>query len=115
MNHTTSRSILIDGKRTSVRLENHMWFSLKDIAKRENTDIHRICSVLSRMQSKKMTLTSKIRVFIMLYYKSAATEEGHAKAGHGDFEKTVARNSEVINEIDKNKRVEDCQSRFLGK
>lgn len=70
-----------------------MWSSLKDIARREKTDIHRICSILSKTHNEKMTLTSRIRVFIMLYYKAAATEEGHMKAGHGNFERAVSRSN----------------------
>ncbi len=39
------------------------------------------------IKTTETTLTSKIRVFIMLYYKSAATEQDHLEAGHGSFEK----------------------------
>lgn len=104
MEYLTSRSILINGKRTSVRLEDNMWSSLKDIAKREKTDVHRICTVLSETKDKKMTLTSKIRVFIMLYYKAAATEDGHEKAGHGDFEKALSRRNHYVQEREKYKQ-----------
>ncbi|MEE8123006.1 MAG: hypothetical protein V3T93_02770, partial [Alphaproteobacteria bacterium] len=30
------------------------------------------------------SLTAALRVFIMLYFRTAATEEGHAEAGHGN-------------------------------
>jgi hypothetical protein len=37
-------------------------------------------------KNDKTSLTAAIRVFLMLYFRAAATEEGHARAGHGSFE-----------------------------
>ncbi len=97
-----SRNITVMGKRTSVRLELEMWNALKEIARRENCSIHDICSLIS-MRRGNSSLTAAIRVFLMLYFRSAATEEGHARAGHGRFEKMVerarlARNSAAANQ-----------------
>lgn len=88
-----SRNITILGKRTSVRLEQEMWLAIKDIAKRENCTSHDLCSLISLRKRPNTSLTAAIRVFIMLYFKAAATEDGHERAGHGDFEnmKTRAR------------------------
>lgn len=80
-----SRNVTIEGKRTSIRLENQMWCALKDIAMREECSIHDICTLISLKKQENMTLTASIRIFLMLYYKSAATEEGHRAAGHGNF------------------------------
>ena len=81
-----SRNITVGGRRTSVRLEPEMWNSLYDIAKRENCTIHDICTLISMRKNDKTSLTAAIRVFLMLYFRAAATEEGHARAGHGSFE-----------------------------
>ena len=81
-----SRNITVDGRRTSVRLEPEMWNSLYDIAKRESCTIHDICTLISLRKNPKTSLTAAIRVFLMLYFRAASTEEGHAKAGHGNFE-----------------------------
>ena len=91
MKHLAARNVHINGKRTSVRLERHMWESLKDIAKREKSSVDRICTTIFNAEHKETTLTAAIRVFIMLYYKAAATEEGHKKAGHGCFNKMIHR------------------------
>lgn len=80
-----SKNVLINGRRTSVRLEPEMWLALKDISTREGCSIHELCTVVNLCKRSHSTLTAAIRVFLMLYYKSATTEEGHAKAGHGDF------------------------------
>lgn len=81
-----SRNITVDGRRTSVRLEPEMWNSLYDIAKRESCTIHDICTLISLRKNPKTSLTAAIRVFLMLYFRAASTEEGHIKAGHGNFE-----------------------------
>lgn len=79
-----SKNVLIDGRRTSVRLEPEMWVALKEIAAREGCSVHELCTLVHACKRAHSTLTAAIRVFLMLYYKSATTEEGHANAGHGD-------------------------------
>jgi len=86
-----SRNITVLGKRTSVRLEPEMWNSLQEIAKREDCKIHDICSLIQLRKNPNTSLTAAIRVFLMLYYRAAATSEGHRKAGHGDFLNMIQR------------------------
>ncbi len=81
-----SKNITILGRRTSVRLEPEMWRELKNIAKREECSMHDICSLISLRKAENTSLTAAIRVFLMLYFRAAATENGHDKAGHGSFE-----------------------------
>ena len=81
-----SRNITVNGRRTSVRLEPEMWQALREIAKRERCTIHDICTLISMRKNSKTSLTAAIRVFLMLYFRAASTEEGHQKAGHGSFE-----------------------------
>ncbi len=80
-----SRNITILGRRTSIRLEPEMWNSLNDIADREKCSIHDICGLVYTRKSQETSLTAAIRVFLVLYYRAAATESGHKQAGHGDF------------------------------
>ncbi len=86
-----SRNITVLGRRTSVRLEPEMWRELKGISEREECTIHDLCSLISLRKNKKTSLTAAIRVFLMLYYRAAATEHGHLKAGHGDFDNMKRR------------------------
>lgn len=81
-----SRNITVKGRRTSVRLEPEMWVSLRDISRREVCTIHDICTLVAIRKNEHTSLTAAIRVFIMLYFRAACTEEGHRRAGHGDFE-----------------------------
>ena len=86
-----SRNITVLGRRTSVRLEPEMWREIKAISEREQCTIHDLCSLISLRKNKKTSLTAAIRVFLMLYYRAAATESGHIHAGHGDFDNMKRR------------------------
>lgn len=86
-----SKNITIFGRRTSVRLEPEMWNALRDISNRENCSIHDICSLIQIRKNPVTSLTAAIRVFMMLYYRAAATSDGHQKAGHGSFENMKRR------------------------
>ena len=86
-----SRNITVVGRRTSVRLEPEMWSALREIARREDCKIHDICSLIHLRKNPDTSLTAAIRVFLMLYYRAAATEEGHRRAGHGNFDQMIQR------------------------
>ncbi len=86
-----SRNITVFGRRTSVRLEPEMWMALREIAKREECSIHDICSLIGVRKNENTSLTAAIRVFLMLYFRSATTEIGHRNAGHGSFENMKKR------------------------
>lgn len=86
-----SRNITVMGRRTSVRLEPEMWTALREIARRENCKIHDICSLIQMRKNPDTSLTAAIRVFLMLYYRAASTEEGHVRAGHGSFQNMIRR------------------------
>jgi predicted DNA-binding ribbon-helix-helix protein len=78
-----SHNVMINGHRTSVRLEKEMWMGLKEIARREDCTVHMLCSAISQRKRSATSLTAAIRVFAMAYYQAAATDEGHQRAGHG--------------------------------
>lgn len=86
-----SRNVTVNKRRTSIRLEAQMWVSLKEIAEREKCTIHDICNVIAMKKADNITLTAAIRIFLMLYFKSAATEDGHQRAGHGGFQRMLER------------------------
>ena len=77
-----SRNVTVSGRRTSMRLEAAMWDALHAICRREGRSLHETCSLINE-QRQESSLTASIRVFIMLYFRAAATDEGHRRAGHG--------------------------------
>jgi predicted DNA-binding ribbon-helix-helix protein len=59
-----------------------MWDALYEIAIREDMTVHDVCEKIENSRSES-SLTAGIRVYILSYFRSAATEAGHAAAGHG--------------------------------
>ena len=78
-----NRNIIVEGHRTSIRLEPAMWRALTKIAEREGMTIHQLSTRIDRLRDRNCGLTAAIRVFLLAYFQEAATEEGHARAGHG--------------------------------
>jgi hypothetical protein len=95
-----------------------MWDTLREIAAREKCSIHDICSLIYIKKRRATTLTSAIRVFLMLYYRAAATEDGHARAGHGCFSNMLSRarlTMEVITSpgVAESVRADNQENRYL--
>ncbi|MBP7253080.1 MAG: ribbon-helix-helix domain-containing protein [Alphaproteobacteria bacterium] len=78
-----SRNVTVDGHRTSVRLEPAMWTALQEICRRERSSLHETCTMIAMQRVGESSLTAAVRVFIMAYYRAAATDDGHRRAGHG--------------------------------
>lgn len=76
------RNVVVDGRRTSIRLERAMWEALNEILVREGITASAFVTAVERAR-KASTLTAAIRVQIMHYFRVAATENGHRRAGHG--------------------------------
>tara|TARA_R110002072_G_scaffold19040_25_gene70630 strand:+ start:22924 stop:23130 length:207 start_codon:yes stop_codon:yes gene_type:complete len=59
-----------------------MWEALQEISLREGLSVSSLCT---RVEERRMTsgLTAAVRVYILSYFRAAATDRGHAAAGHG--------------------------------
>ncbi len=82
MTTLVSRNITLSNRRTSIRLEPEMWDALGEICSRESSTVHEIVARIDRERSQS-GLTAGVRVFILDYFRAAATEEGHARVAHG--------------------------------
>jgi predicted DNA-binding ribbon-helix-helix protein len=78
-----NRNVTVGGHRTSVRLEPAMWHALQEVCAREHVSLHAAVSVIAEARSES-SLTSAIRAYLLCYFQSAATEDGHRDAGHGE-------------------------------
>ncbi|HLJ21256.1 MAG TPA: ribbon-helix-helix domain-containing protein [Stellaceae bacterium] len=76
-----SGNVTVAGRRTSIRLEPAMWQALREISAREGMTMHALVTEIERARAQS-SLTAAIRVFLLDYFKAAATEEGHRRAGH---------------------------------
>jgi predicted DNA-binding ribbon-helix-helix protein len=65
-----------------MRLEPELWVALEEICRREKTPIG---EVVKRVEQLGIPggRTSAVRVYVLRYFKDAATEAGHSGAGHG--------------------------------
>lgn len=77
-----SRNVTVAGHRSSMRLKPEMWDALAEICRRERLARHDICTAIEAWRGAA-SLTAALRVFVMDYFRSAATEDGHLRSGHG--------------------------------
>ncbi len=77
-----NRNVVAGRGRTSMRLEPELWDALYEICQRQQTPIG---EVVRQAEAKHHSggRTSAVRVFVLQYFREAATEQGHAQAGHG--------------------------------
>jgi predicted DNA-binding ribbon-helix-helix protein len=82
-----NRNIMAGRGRTSMRLEPELWASLEEICAREGVTM---ATLIRRIEDGRDSAgrgeggrTSAVRIFALQYFRSAATEQGHALSGHG--------------------------------
>jgi predicted DNA-binding ribbon-helix-helix protein len=68
--------------RTSMRLEPEMWSALEEICQRESITLADLVRRIERT-GHPGGRTSAVRVHVLNYFRSAATDNGHGDAGHG--------------------------------
>jgi len=108
-----SRNVTIGAHRTSIRLEPDMWNGLREICRREHISMHDIATVVSARKAVNTSLTAAIRVFVMAYFRMAATEDGHNTAGHGPGGSFMASLVNKRSEDQDNRiSTSDCSMRF---
>jgi predicted DNA-binding ribbon-helix-helix protein len=76
-------NIRIGARRTSLRLDRLTWQASYEIAARERITVHELCTAIHSEKPHALSLTAAIRLAVLQYYRDAATEAGHATAGHG--------------------------------
>jgi predicted DNA-binding ribbon-helix-helix protein len=65
-----------------MRLEPELWDALLEICRREAIDPGQLVRRVEQL-GHAGGRTSAVRVFLLSYFRAAATEAGHAEAGHG--------------------------------
>ncbi len=81
-----NRNVTSAAGRTSIRLEPELWDALEEICRRENMSLTEAIRSIERGwrgSGQPGGRTSAVRVHIVTYFRSAATEHGHAMATHG--------------------------------
>ncbi len=69
-----------------MRLEPELWDALAEICQRERQDINRLVRQIEAV-GHSGGRTSAVRVFVLQYFRQAASEAGHEAVSHGPLER----------------------------
>lgn len=91
MSRLVSRNISTAGRRTTMRLEPELWDAAVEICHREDVTMADLVTRIDDGRSAdKEGRTSAVRVYILAYFRTAATDASHQAVGHGLREKIYA-------------------------
>ncbi len=62
------KNVIVNGRRTSMRLDRETWMSLADICLREKVTIHELCSKIDTIKGHS-GLSSATRLFVLTYFR----------------------------------------------
>ena len=76
----TTRTVKINGRRTSLRMEPVLWDAVGDICDKEELTLHELISLIDSRRNE-VSRTSAVRTFIVTYLHDLATESGRLRKG----------------------------------
>ena len=62
------KNVIVNGRRTSMRLEKEVWNALPDSCKEQNISLNTLCSQIEKSKNKR-GLSSAMRVYVFIYYR----------------------------------------------
>ena len=71
------KNVIVNGRRTSMRLDRETWISLADICQREGMTIHQLCSKIDLAKGNS-GLSSATRLFVLTYFRFVLNQYEHA-------------------------------------
>ena len=74
------RSVLINGHKTSISLEDEFWAGVKVIAVERRLAVARLISMVDRDRGKVGNLSSALRLFVLARYRPARPAVGATSA-----------------------------------
>ena len=75
-----SKNVTINGRRTSLRLEQASWEAMNDICQCERLTLHELCSLIENRR-QGASRTSAVRAFIVTYFRTVVAEYGALQGG----------------------------------
>lgn len=87
------KNVIVNGRRTSMRLDRETWLSLAEICAREELTIHELCSRIDDAKGKG-GLSSATRLFVLSYFRSILNKYEKTKfivPSEFNFEKIFAK------------------------
>ncbi len=91
------KNVVVNGRRTSMRLDKETWQALSDICKRENITLYKLCSLIDSAKGES-GLSSATRLFVLTYYRRSLAKY---EIGLKPIEQTVPsfRIEQVLNMV----------------
>jgi predicted DNA-binding ribbon-helix-helix protein len=80
-----SHTIYIGKHRTCIRLDHVSWTAVHEVALRERITRSQLFTRILSLKPKDLSFTVAVRQYLVQYFRAAATEDGHAEAGHGEI------------------------------
>ena len=71
------RSVIIDGRKTSVSLEDEFWKSLRAIADKRGETLTRLVTGINASR-QNANLSSCLRIFVLEFYKEQSVQQSQA-------------------------------------
>ena len=65
----TCKNVIVNGRRTSMRLHEDTWKALADICVREGIRLSHLCTRIDKKRGN-ISLSSATRIFVLAYYKN---------------------------------------------
>lgn len=65
------KNVIVNGRRTSMRLDQETWDALNDICANDKITIHDLCSRIDDARPKNAGLSSSVRRFVLNYFRAA--------------------------------------------
>ena len=100
-----SGNVTINGRRTSLRLQNEIWEAIAEVCAHEELTVHQLCSLIDGRRGI-FSRISAIRAFIVAYLRDASTNVRYLKAWHRKLGLEVAskpkeKRIETFSKLDK--------------
>ena len=79
------KNVIVNGRRTSMRLDKETWISLSDICQREGLTIHELCSKIDLTKGPS-GLSAATRLFVLTYFRFLLNQyEKHTPTAANNF------------------------------
>ena len=75
-----SRNVTVNGRRTSLRLEQVSWEAIDEICVSEGVSLHELGSMIEEQRGGS-SRTSTVRAFIVTYFRQATANQGKPLTG----------------------------------
>ena len=83
MTKLINKIVMVNNRRTSMRLCLKEWEALYEVCKIEKISKNRLIEMIEANKSEVLGLTYSTRLLLVSYFREAASEDGHKLAGHG--------------------------------